>query len=123
MDNLKGRMEELQHENEQLTNQLRSSGNEKDEEIVRLRKQLCEVEKSRKVSGILCDTLSEEAVTLKRHLTETVGMCQKLMRTLEAKQDLTVAKLTNARSDMVSLEMFSIHMVFIELLYNVCVCL
>lgn len=101
VDHLKRRMEELHQENEQLTNQLRSSGNEKDEELVRLRKQLCEVEKSRKVSGILCDTLSEEAVTLKRHLAETVGMCQKLMRTLETKQDLAVTKLTNAQLDLV----------------------
>lgn len=97
----KRRMEELHQENEQLTNQLKSSGNEKDEEIARLRKQLSEVEKSRKVSGILCDALSEEAVTLKRHLAETVAMCQKLMRTLETKQDLASVKVTSTKLDAV----------------------
>lgn len=91
---LQRHIEQLTREKEQLVAQLRSSGSEKDSEILTLRTQLSDAEQSYKASGVLCDALLEEAVVLKRHLTGTAEMCQKLVRTLEMKRGF-VRKITN----------------------------
>lgn len=86
MDQLLKQTEQLTRENKQIIAQCKSSGCEKDAEILNLRARLCDAEQSRKVSETRHDVLLEEVTVLKGRLLVTAEMCEKLTQTLEMKR-------------------------------------
>ncbi|KAG9347032.1 hypothetical protein JZ751_005959 [Albula glossodonta] len=59
---------------------------EKDLEIQRLQRSLAERERAQATRAVLCSSLAEEADQLRAQLGATVGVCQELLRRLEAKK-------------------------------------
>lgn len=86
VDQLLKQTEQLTRENKQIVAQFKSSGCEKDAEILNLRALLCDAEQSRKASETRHDVLSEEMTVLKRRLLGTAEMCERLTQTLDMKR-------------------------------------
>ena len=73
-------IEKLTAENQQL---LYKSTDEKDAKIVELQGEVDRLRQSQDTQDVICQSLSEETITLKERLRKTAEVCQHLVRQLE----------------------------------------
>ena len=79
-------IESLSADNHQLRATLAASTDDKGAKIVELQREVNELKQSQDTQDVICQSLSDETITLKERLRATAEVCQHLARQLERSQ-------------------------------------